>query len=1256
VSDIENHTGSNQPSDAEAVQDDTSVNETQQAFPIIALGASAGGLESLESFFENVPPNTGVTFVVLQHLSPDFKSVMDELLGRRTDIPIQQAADGLRLEKDCIYLIPPKQEAILTDGCFRLRDKEPKETLSLPIDHFFRSLAQEAGEDSVAVVLSGSGSDGSRGVRDVSAVGGLVIAESTESAKFDGMPSSSIATGIVDMVLEPKEMPTAILEHIVGLSVNSRRDLAKSKGKSPTGNALIFSLLNSEFGIDFSHYKTTTVARRVDRRMSMMRAASIEDYAERLVGDREELGALYHDLLIGVTRFFRDPGAFAKLEHEVVPKIIERVEPNEEIRVWISGCATGEEAYSVAMLFHEQLRAAKRSPHLKIFATDVHRASLDFAGSGTYPASSFEGISDSRINNYFMPDGDGYNPSVELRKSIVFAEHNLLRDAPFTKLDLIVCRNLLIYFQPPAQKKAISLFHFGLKTGGHMMLGPSESTGDLTDEFDTVDSHWKIYKKRRDIRLPTEVRYPIGPKNAPHSRSGSALIQPIRSTSGFDPGLLGAYDWMLGRHMPPAVLIDDNHQLIHIFGSAEKFMVMRGGRPNLDVLDAFQEEIRTTLVGAIQRVKKDLKPIIYTGVRIKTGDTAGMYSIRVEAVENDRAARQQLLITFQRVDENEVAIKPQIGQNAEVADVSAMSRDRMASLKNELAYTKQNLQATVEELETSNEELQATNEELVASNEELQSTNEELHSVNEELYTVNAEYQKKINDLTRLTADLDNLIGSTDVATVFLDKDLRIRKFTPQIASVFRLELQDIGRPLNIFAHYIDRPNLIPEIRSVLETGQPMEGEVRGQDGRWSYMRVSPYRSLDAVEGIVMTLVDVDKLKQTQELLTTAVQDRERFLAMLSHELRNPISAVVSASHLLKSDRANQEVFESAVSVIQRQSSHIGRLLDDLLDVSRMTQNKLELRKTDIDLRNVIIEAVEATRPSVTQHSQSFELDVGSSGLPVFGDKNRLQQVIENVIGNAVKYSPRDSRIKLTARISQGQVNVIIVDEGEGIAASMLGHIFEPFRQLSRTHDQQDGGMGVGLSLVKFIVEGHEGSVIAASDGIGKGSQFTIRLPLRTSGVEGQSSSGTNKGRDSQSRDGKDSNSTELLRPSRVVDRDLSTIVILEDQKDNREMLQALLQIEGFEISTGKNAEEGLRLILETKPDAALIDVGLPDCDGYSVVSEIREKLGDEMFLVALTGHGQPDDVNAAIKAGFDQHLIKPLDLDLLLRILRPKA
>jgi two-component system CheB/CheR fusion protein len=696
--------------------------KSEYPFWVVGIGASAGGLESLERFFAKAPALSGMAYVVVQHLSPDFKSVMDELLARQTSIPIRHAEEGLPLEPDTIYLIPPRKEAILSSGRFHLTDKEPKEPLSLPIDHFFRSLAADAGSRAIAVVLSGSGSDGSRGIHDVHQAGGLILCESEETAKFDGMPSSARETGVVDFVLPPEEMPATIWQHVSSNPV-ARDEMSDEPIDKSTET--IFRLLNDEYGIDFSHYKSSTVGRRIERRLSIRQFDSVEQYADHLRRDPAELNLLYKDLLIGVTRFFRDTEAFEKLEHEIIPQLIEDVGANREIRVWVAGCATGEEPYSIAILLHERLEQLGREAKVKIFASDVHRASLEFASAAVYSEEAIKQVTPQRLARYFTRTKEGFHVDPEVRKLVVFAPHNVLRDAPFTKIDLISCRNLLIYFQPLAQKKALSLFHFGLRTGGILMLGPSESPGALLDEFETIDEHWKIFRKRRDIRLPADMRYPLHRaaalllKNAPRS----IAAPPVRGLP--DPALIGAYDWLLGQHMPPALLIDDRNELLHVFGGAEKYLKLRAGRPSNDALDYVEGDLRAAVFGALQRAKKELGPVCYYGVRLadQQGETC---SVIAQRIVNPRANRQQFLIKFEPV----APVESHTEQPGPDTDHRRISRDRIDTLEGELRYTKENLQATVEELETSNEELQATNEELVASNEELQSTNEELHSVN----------------------------------------------------------------------------------------------------------------------------------------------------------------------------------------------------------------------------------------------------------------------------------------------------------------------------------------------------------------------------------------------------------------------------------------------------------------------------------------------------------------------------------------------
>lgn len=1228
-------------------------------FHVVGVGASAGGLESLENLFSRVPRDSGLAFVVVQHLSPDFKSLMDELLSRKTDIPIRQAEEGLAIEPNTIFLIPPKKEAILSGRRFRLRDKEPREALTLPIDHFFRSLAQEAGPLAIAVILSGSGSDGSRGICDVHRAKGLVICETEETAKFDGMPLSAQETGFVDLVLRPEEIPAALARHVT---------MRREGGTTPISDGedlvdgvdTIFKLLQSEYGIDFSSYKSGTVGRRIQRRLSIRQLQNIQEYAARLKSDPEELNSLYRDLLIGVTHFFRDPEAFEVLESTVIPPLVERAKSNEEIRVWVAGCATGEEAYSIAILIHEHLERLGLPINLKIFATDVHSASLEIASQGEYSAEAINGISESRLQRYFEPTRGSYTVIPELRKLIVFAPHNLTKDAPFTKMDMIACRNLLIYFQPSAQKKVISLFHFGLKTGGVLFMGPSESPGELSDEFDAIDGHWKIFCKRRDTRLPADMRFAL-PRNK--SSAGHTPVRPIPVPgvrSGTDMSLVGAYDWMLAKYMPAAVLIDDRHELLHVFGAAESYLRFKPGRPSSDALELFEDGLRTVVVSAVLRAKKDLQAVSYSGVKIASKNKSATYCVSVEPVENKRSSRQQYLITIQPIDEKTPLVTHTESMTPIGADV--FSTDRINALEGDLRFAQESLQATIEELETANEELQAANEELVASNEELQSTNEELHSVNEELYTVNAEYQKKIIELTELTADMDNLMECTDVATVFLDRDLRIRKFTPQIVPIFRILSQDVGRCIDNFAHHLKCDNLLTNVKRVLESGVRVEEEIQTHQGKWVYLRILPYRSDRVVQGAVLTLIDIDTLKRAEQSLAEALRDREGFLAVLSHELRNPINAVLSASHLLRPDRPDPDIQQHAIGVIQRQSQHIARLLEDLLDLSRMTQDKLELRREKFDLRDSVEAAVESARPSIRQHGQSLDLKISTHPLQVDGDAHRIRQVIINLLVNASKYSPERGVIRLEA-IQSGQNAIIrVIDNGHGISPEVIEAIFRPFVQLPRTRDRHEGGMGVGLSLAKNIVERHNGTINAYSEGDGKGSEFTVTIPLFSDS------------RDSNDYHDKGYCQESVIHPSTHVkdhvernDRPAPPeqtgrqknwprrIAIVEDQSDNRETLRAILALDGFEVSTANDGETGIELILQESPDVAIVDLGLPKINGYGVARNARARLNKQIMLIALTGHGGPEDIKAAREAGFDAHLVKPLDLNQLKRLLETR-
>lgn len=726
---------SEEPFDPKSSAPDSSQNEQRTVsqdrpavsdFYTVGIGASAGGLEALEKFFEHMPLDTGMAFIVVQHLSPDFESHMDQLLGRITDIPIQRVTDGMTVQPDTIFLIPPKKEMIVSGGKLLLTDKDMGRGFSHPIDHFFRSLAQDAGRNSIGVILSGTGSDGSRGVVDIHESGGLVLCQSEITARFDGMPLSAQETGSVDLILPPNAMPEALQRY-------SKKNLARNAmvdqeipNFEQEGLNTLFEALRGSHGIDFSHYKPSTIFRRITRRLHVKQIESLEEYVKQVQENPAELNALYCDLLIGVTRFFRDSAAFEALAENVIPELVKRAENGDPVRVWVAGCASGEEAYSLAILFHEEFEQRGVHPNFKVFATDVHQDSLEVASAGKYPKESLDNVDPEIVEKYFSLDNDTASVRGELRRSIAFARHNVITDAPFTKMDLVTCRNLLIYFQPIAQKKVLTLFHFGLKLGGFLFLGPSESTEHLATELVNVDPRWKIFRKRRDIRLnPSDSRW-LGASAGSPVRQPAVYNENPRSKNPNSPSLLvPTYDYLLNQHMPPSFLIDSTFQLLHTFGGAERYLSLKGGRPSDGILELIRPELRTFLSGALQHARKESKPVNYSGVNVPTDDGTESLNVAVEPIQLQPHLDKQFLVTI-RADHLTNTVERIAA--AEV-DITELTAEHISSLEVELRSAKENLQATIEELETSNEELQATNEELVASNEELQSTNEELQSV-----------------------------------------------------------------------------------------------------------------------------------------------------------------------------------------------------------------------------------------------------------------------------------------------------------------------------------------------------------------------------------------------------------------------------------------------------------------------------------------------------------------------------------------------
>lgn len=830
---------------------------------IVAIGASAGGLEALEKLFDHMACDSGATFVVIQHLSPDYKSMMANLLSRHTQMPVVMVQQDTPIRPNHVYLIPPGSMMHIGEGYLRLTPKNPR-TLTLPIDVFFKSMAEHYREHSMGVVLSGTGSDGTRGAAVINDAGGILIAQDPLDAKFDGMPRNVIATGLVDLILPVEQIGPRIFDLLQNRPAAGAADtrtsalgqeIALSPEAAMTG---IMQLLLKVGGIDFQEYKPGTVTRRIDRRMVVRQCDTLTSYLDLLTDDQNEVLTLRRELLIPVTSFFRDADAFEILGRQVIDPLVLKKQAGDTIRVWAAAVSTGEEAYSIAMLFLEAFDQLKRWPTLKIFATDVEQQNVETAGSGTYPESIAAEISPQQLERFFVKKGTLFVVKNELRQCIVFARHNMLIDPPFTRMDLVVCRNALIYFKAQAQERALKRFQYALVPGGHLFLGSSESLSELDKDFTPVSARHKIWKIVRTARMPLEMT-----NNAGFGYNGSARGSALKThanrlkSTAVDLG----FNALLKAFSPPAaVLVNSRHELVHSYGDVHKFLQLRAGTASLDLNRILPDPLVPVAVALLFKAGREA--CSFSSDRLQIDAHGEVEHLRLSAWPVEEFEGERLtLLAFEQLR------APAPNQTLTALDVNAETAERIEVLERELAATRESLQATVEELETANEELQATNEELMASNEELQSSNEELQSVNEELITVNAEFQEKIDILNRLNADLDNMAQAVPAGTVFVDENLKLTRFSPDATHIFKLRDSDIGRPLDDLAHTLLYPDMIADLTHTLKEGVKVEKEVRGVNGMHYLVRMLPFSASSATnQGAVTSFLDVTALHEISRL------------------------------------------------------------------------------------------------------------------------------------------------------------------------------------------------------------------------------------------------------------------------------------------------------------------------------------------------------------------------------------------------------
>jgi len=1349
-----------------------------QVLPVVGIGASAGGLTALRHFFEAMPAQAGMAFVVILHLSPRHESNAAAILQAATRMPVIQVDARTPLEANHVYVIPPCRDLRISGGELEVAPAAGRNGPHVAIDIFFRALADNHRDRAIGVVLSGTGSDGTLGVARLKEMGGVTLAQLPEDSEYEDMPRNAISSGHVDFVLPVAEMAQKLLE--IGRNAREIRlpaplpadpPVASQATHDPADEAAlgeIVRLLAERSGHDFLHYKRATMLRRIERRMQVRILRDLPAYRDFLRDHPEETARLLDDMLISVTNFFRDRGAFEALERECLPALF--ADPTrDQIRCWVPGCATGEEAYSLAMLLAEESER-QGGKAFQVFASDIDETAVTTARHGAYPESIVTDLAPARLRRFFTRKDRGYRVRKELRERVLFAVHNMLRDPPFSQLDLISCRNVLIYLNRDIQAKLLEMFHFALKPGGRLFLGGSESADMASGLFDVVDKKNRIFQSaagpgagRRTPVLPLRVESkPTAGSRAAGSASAQAMAADLHQRA-------------LEQYAPPSIIADTRGQILHVAETAARYLRYNAGVPSSHLVGVVLPELRAELRGALLQCEHTDRSVDSRRVHLQIEGKPVYVNLVVRPFKDPALGKSYLLVLFHEVDEalGEPTAHAPAGGDALVHQLEA-----------ELANTRDMLQATVEasdtsneELKASNEELQATNEELRSASEELETSTEELRSVNEELVTVNSELKLRVEEVTKANDDLANFITASDVATLFVDAKMRIRRYTPRAELIFSIIPSDVGRALMDITHRLDYPALPEDVATVLGERQLVEREVRSVDGRWFIARLRPYqRTAREVEGAVLTFFDVTSLRiaehrvrrsdedmrralagsleygvitldesgivaswnsgaqsifgysaeemvgtpigrifvpediaagvpaiecetarstgraednrwqqrkdgtrvfcrgvmtplspapgsgfakivrdATAEQLQESARDsqlqravagrvdaeahaalKDDFLAVMSHELKHPLNLInvntAIISRVLSPEGPHAATIARALSTVTHAVRSQTRIIEDLLDLSRIRTGKLALDLAPVDLVALVQAAVEAMRLDTAAQRLEILLEVQADTVPVHADTTRLGQIVWNLLNNAMKFTPAGGRILVRVFTDDGCGCLEVADTGQGIDPGSLADIFEMFGQARARAASRQSGLGIGLALVRQLAVAHGGRVEAHSDGLGKGARFTLWLPL-----------------DPRERDAVDG-LLQDLRPARCKG---IGILIVDDDRATVEALQTLLELEGARVRTATSGQAALEQARAESFDLVITDLGMAGMDGYALLKQLRDEPASASWpVIALTGFGRDRDVQQAENAGFTAHLAKPVSIDRLLAMI----
>jgi len=1086
------------------------------SFPIVGIGASAGGLEAFTLLLQNLPSDLHMALVLVQHLDPTYKSLLSELLSRTTKLAVEEVTDGTRVKPGHVYVIPPNTTMTISRHVLHLTPRLDAERKHTPIDIFLESLAQDQKSRAIGIILSGTSMDGIHGLRAIKDEGGITIAQDEKSAKYYDLPRSAVAAGVVDLILRPHDIAQELVKLSKHPYVPYLETETAEKLLPQTDLDKIFGLLRKATGVDFAEYKHATIKRRILRRMLILKTNKMKDYLSNLKTNPGELSSLFQDILINVTGFFREPQTFDALKQVVFPSITKKRSADDPIRTWIPGCSTGEEVYSLAICLVEYLDHSSVHPPIQIFATDVNETVLEKARNGIYAASATASLSAERLRRFFVKTNGSYQVNKTIRRMCVFAKQDVTADPPFSKLDLIICRNLLIYLGPALQKKLLPIFHYSLKPAGFLVLGDFETVGEFDNIFKVAKKRSKIYSKR-----PVVSRKPLDFSTSyiTERQVGKPTVNRPAESQAPEPEIFKEVDRiLLTRYSPASVIVNSELEIIQFRGRTGTFLEPAPGKASLNVLKMAREGMMTDLRGALDRARKSGVTVRKEAIAIRSDEKYLDVNLEVVPLKTNRA-RPNFLVAFE-----EALPKPASSAALGRAGGQKSGKERRAEdlklvrLHQELSSTKEYLQSIIQDKDASNQELKAANEEIQSSNEELQSTNEELEtakeelqSTNEELTTVNEELQNRNLELTQANNDMTNLNASANVPVLMMGSDLRLRNWGPLADKLFNLKASDLGRSIFDINLGVQLPDFKAIINEVVDNTISKEIEAKGPQGRWYMVRIGPYRTADnKIEGVVLAFVDIDRLKQGEaklrarsEHLEDLVEERSRMLSnatrlaaigetagMVGHDLRNPLQTIINTIHLAKEAmKANSAStpekdprVESALETIREQADFMNKIVSDLQDYAKQAKPTF----VEYDMQRLINDSLSSI-PVPKSVEVSSSLETGFPKLSV--DPGLLRRAFTNIITNALQAMPDGGKLKIRAWTSQNIAAVSFQDTGIGIPEDVKTKMFSP---LFTTREK---GVGLGLAVTKRLIESHKGEIKVFSK-MGEGTTLTVELPL----------------------------------------------------------------------------------------------------------------------------------------------------------------